>query len=147
MTLDNYISLISAGIAFVGLWLLMRQTAMESIVKIHGGNRELLLHGFDHPQLFAILADDENADPVLERRYLQLWFNHFPLINTFLNQSFLRGELKRTLVNDLVDFMTLENARRYWVKYGRFYPDSFQALVRKIVKKEPPPGGGGSNDT
>jgi hypothetical protein len=154
MSLDNYVAIFSALVSFTGLLLVVlqlrdsnKQRQSESLVEIYDINRQLLSLGFEHPQLFAVLADDQHANPVFERRYLQLWLNHFSLINAYVNQSVLKGELKESLVSDLADFMTLKNAQQNWAKYGRYYPASFQALVNGFVQtKEPPPGGGGSND-
>jgi len=152
MSLDNYISLGSALIAFAGLFLVVlqlrdstRQRQSESLVQVYDVNRQLLSLGFDHPQLFAALTDDQKTDPVLERRYLQLWFNHFSLVNTYLNQAALRGELGESLVSDLADFMTLKNAQQHWARYGRHYPASFQSMVKRLIEtEEPPPEGDGS---
>jgi hypothetical protein len=143
MTLDHYVSIFSAAISFVGLLLVVlqlrdsaRQRASQSLVEIYDMNRQLISLGFSHPELFAILADAKDPDPVLERRYLQLWLNQFSLVNSYLNQSVFKGELKESLVSDLTDFMTLNNMQHHWRKYGRFYPASFQALVDGIIKKK-----------
>lgn len=93
MTLDQSIALFSAtvscvGLVFVGLQLRdgTRQQRSQSLVEIYGMNRELISLGFTHPQLFDVLAG-KNTDPGLERRYLQLWFNQYSLVNTYVNMS------------------------------------------------------------
>jgi hypothetical protein len=143
MSFDHYVAMISALIAFVGLLLVAlqirdgtRQRQSKSLVEIYDMNRQLISLGFDHPELFAVLAD-EKTDPVLERRYLQLWFNQYSLVNAYLNQSLLKGELQESLVRDISDYMTLKNARHHWLEYGGFYPVSFQKLVNEL-KNEPP---------
>ncbi len=146
MTLDQGIALFSATIAFVGLVFVgfqlrdgTRQQRSQSIVEIYGVNRELISLGFSHPQLFEVLADAKKADPILERRYLQLWLNHFSLVDTYLTLAVLKGDLKESLVRDLTDFMTMHNAQRHWQKFGQFYPASFQKLVDDVIKKNEPP--------
>ena len=102
MSFDHLVALASAVISFTGLLLVViqlrdstRQQQSQSLVEIYGMNRELITLGFSHPELFAILADDKHSDPVLQRRYLQLWLNHFSLVNAYLNQSLVKGELKK----------------------------------------------------
>jgi hypothetical protein len=145
MTLDQGIALFSAtvsffGLVFVGLQLRdgTRQQRSQSLVEIYGMNRELIALGFSHPQLFDVLAGNK-ADPVLQRRYLQLWFTHFSLVNAYVNQSVLKGDLKESLMRDLTDLLTLKSALHHWDIYGRFYPESFQKLVGDILKKNEPP--------
>jgi hypothetical protein len=82
VSLDHFVSVFSALLSFVGLILVViqfrratTQREAESLVKLADINRELLSLGFDHPQLFPILEDSPKVDPVLERRYLQLWLN------------------------------------------------------------------------
>jgi hypothetical protein len=147
MTLDHWVALFSTVISFVGLVFVAvqlrdanRQRESDSLVKIYDINRELLSLGFSHPQLFAILNDADNADPVWERRYLQLWLNQLSLIHTYLKRSTIRGELKDSLEQNVGDFMTMNNMRRQWHERGKAYPASFQKLVNDMIEKhEPPP--------
>lgn len=146
MSLDHYVSLFSAGVSFVGMMLVVlqlrdsnKQRELESLVEVYDINRQLLSLGFSHPKLFAILADAENADPVWERYYLQLWLNQFSLIHVCLNQSVFKGELRDSLIGDLSDFFTQENMRRHWRHHGSFYQASFQKLVNGIIKNHEPP--------
>jgi hypothetical protein len=146
VSFDNYIALSSAlialiGLLFVGLQLRagLKQQQAQSLVEIFSTNRELLSLGFDHPKLFEVMTDDETIDPVIERRYLQLWLNQFLLIHTYFNQSVLKGELKDSLIRDLSDFFTQKNMQKHWHRYGRFYPESFQKLVNGILEKIEPP--------
>ena len=142
MTLDHAVSLFSATLSFVGLMLVVyqlrastKQRESDSIVKIYDINRQLLTLGFSHPQLFDILTDAPNADPMWERRYLQLWLNQLSLILTFLNSSVQSTELKACLRQNLTEFFSYENMRRHWKDNAVFYPESFQTLVNEIVKK------------
>ena len=71
MTLDHFVSLFSAAISFAGLLLVVlqlrdsnRQKEAESLVELYDINRQLLSLGFSHPQLFTILEDAKNADPL-----------------------------------------------------------------------------------
>jgi hypothetical protein len=148
MSLDNYIALLSTAISFLGLLLVVlqlregvRERRSESLVEIYDINRELLSLGFEHPALFAIFEDAKDVNPVLERRYLQLWLNQFSLIHSYLNDSVFRGELKESLIRDLSDFLAQENMQRHWKRYGAFYPVSFQTLVNGIIQKNEPPFG------
>ena len=147
MSFDPWVSLFSAAISFVGLLLVAvqirdgtRQRESDSLVKIYDINRELLSLGFSHPQLFAILNDASHADPVWERRYLQMWLNQLSLIHTYVKRAAIRGELKDSLEQNVRDFMTMKNMRRQWHEHGTSYPASFQKLVNDLIaKNEPPP--------
>ena len=146
MLLEQWVSIFSASISFVGLIFVAvqlrdanRQRESESLVKIYDINRELLSLGFSHPKLFAILNDEQNADPIWERYYLQMWLNQLSLIHTYLQDSVVRPELRESLIVALTEFMTAENMRRHWKAKGRFYPASFQKLVTGIIEKAEPP--------
>ncbi len=146
MSLDHIVSIFSAAVSFIGLLFVAlqirastRQRESDSLVKITDINRELLSLGFSHPQLFTIMEDGKTADPVWERRFLQLWLNQFSLVHSYLTQSVLRAELKENLERDLSDFMAMENMRRHWQRYGMLYPASFQKYVNAILKKVEPP--------
>lgn len=142
MSFDHYVSLLSAVISFLGLLLVVLQLRdgnkhqeMASLVEIYDINRQLISLGFSHPQLFAILRDATNADPVWERRYLQLWLNQLSLIYSYLRRSVFEDELKEWLERDIADLMTMENMRRHWQRHGAFYPASFQEMINNSLKK------------
>jgi hypothetical protein len=146
MSLDHYVSIFSAVISFTGLLLVVlqlranrRQQEMESLVEIYDINRQLLSLGFSHPKLFPIMEDAKNADPVWERRYLQLWLNQFCLIYMYLKRSVLNVELREPLERDLADFLVMQNIRNHWRQHGAFYPASFQELVNGLIQKNEPP--------
>ena len=144
--LDQVIPLLSPAIGFAGFLVVIyqlrrgsKQRELDSLVKVYDINRQLLTLGFSQPALFDILADMENADPVWERRYLQLWLNQFALIHSYIHESFFKRELKERLARDIADFMTQENMQRHWRHHGSFYPVSFQKLVNDIIEKSEPP--------
>jgi hypothetical protein len=146
MSVDHYVAIFSAAISFAGLLLVAlqirdstKQRESESLVELYDINRQLLSLGFSHPALFQILEDTKTADSLWEKRYLQLWLNQLSLSHAYLQQSVVQPELRASLERNLVDFMTMENMRRQWQQYGRFYPDSFQKYVNEILKKIEPP--------
>lgn len=127
MTTDQCIALFAASISFAGLVFVgiqirgqTKQQTLQAVVEIYATNRELIFFGFEKPQLFEVLAG-KNTDAVLQRRYLQLWFNHFSLIFAYLDLSVLEGELKDIFLRDLKDFLSLESAKHHWHQYGQFY--------------------------
>ncbi len=148
MTLDNCISLVSAVIAFAGLFLVAwqirastKQQELQSLVKIYDINRKLLTLGFNHPSLFDILDDAKHENPVWQRRYLQLWLNLFALSQHHVKESVFKDDLKESLTRDISEFMSLKNMREHWSRFGPFYPVSFQKMVNDIIKTkngEPP---------
>ena len=145
MSFDQIVSLSSALISFAGLLLVAwqlrdgnRQQELASLVEIYDINRELISLGFSHPQLFAILADTNDADLVWERRYLQLWLNQLSLIHSYLKRSVYDTELKECLARSVADFMLMENMRSHWEKYRQFYPASFQRMVDDCTKNVKP---------
>jgi hypothetical protein len=146
VSLDHFVSVFSVVIAFLGLLLVAiqmrnatRQREAESLVKLTDINRELLSLGFSHQQLFPILEDADDADPVWERRYLQLWLNQLSLVHLYLKRSVVDNELRQSLERSLADFMTLKNMRRQWQRDRATYPDSFQRLVDGLIAKGEPP--------
>jgi hypothetical protein len=146
MSLDHWVAVFSAVISFVGLLLVVlqlrdttRQRESESLVELFDINRQLLSLGFSHPALFPILEDTKTADPLWEKRYLQLWLNQLSLTYAYLQRSVIQPDLKESLERNLADFMMIENAQRHWQRYGLFYPASFQKYVNGILKKVEPP--------
>jgi hypothetical protein len=126
-------------LGFCGLLLVVwqlrdgqRQRESSSLVEIYDINRELLTLGFSHPQLFDVL-DGKSADPVWERRYLQLWLNQLSLIHTYLQRSVFEPELEEWLEREVADFMTLPNVQRHWQQHRPFYPASFQRMVDDML--------------
>jgi hypothetical protein len=134
---------IVAGLVFAATQLrdANRQRESDSLVRVFDNNRQILSLGFTHPKLFGILSDAKDSDPVLTRYYLQLWFNQFSQIHSYLKRSLFRGELKESLDRDLSDFIAMQNAQTHWQRFGQFYPASFQKYVDDILKKGEPPEG------
>lgn len=153
VSLDNYISLASAFIAFMGLLLVglqlrdsTDQRRLESVLEIYGINREIIALGFTNPELFQILHG-QKADPLVERHYLQLWFNHFALIHSFQKRKFFPVDLRESLEQDIRYFMEEGNARRHWQQNRIYYPPAFQTYIDHLTPSKadvpmerPPPG-------
>jgi hypothetical protein len=146
MSLDHYVSVFSAAVTFAGLLLVAvqmhratRQREMDSLVKLYDVNRELLSLGFSQPELFKILNDAPDADPELQRRYLQMWLNHLSLLHFFLNRSVFRRELKDSETKALAEFLMHNNMRQHWLENRDIYPKSFQKRVDKLLQKGEPP--------
>jgi hypothetical protein len=141
MSWDHWVSLFSSAISFFGLLLVARQMRgstkqreSESLVKLYDINRDLISLGFSHHSLFQVLEDKKAADPLSQKRYLQLWFNQLSLTHVYLQHSVVQPELRESLERNLADFMLMENARQHWRQYGMFYPASFQSYVNGIEK-------------
>lgn len=139
MPFDQIVSLSSAVISFIGLLLVAwqlrdgnKQRKVESLLQIYGINREIITLGFSNPELFQILHG-KKADPILERHYLQLWFNQFALIHSFYGRKFFPPEMQESLEQDIHDFLTQENMRRYWLHQRIYYPESFQVFIDRLA--------------
>jgi hypothetical protein len=144
--LSEFVPFFSPAISLAGFLVVIyqlrrnsTQRELDSLVKIYDINRQLLTLGFSHPQLFQVLADAENVDPVWERRYLQLWLNQFSLLHSYMYESFFKRELKESLTREIADFFGTENMQRHWRHHGSFYPQSFQDFVNDLRKKNEPP--------
>ena len=140
MPFDQLVSLFSALISFVGLvfvaWQLRdgnKQRKVESLLHIYAINREIISLGFSNPELFQILHG-KKADPILERHYLQLWFNQFALIHSFYGRNFFTPEMQDCLELDMRDFLAQDNMRRYWLHQRIYYPESFQRFIDELAK-------------
>lgn len=142
-TLCSFVGLICSfiGLMFVALQIrdATRQRETESIVKLYDANRQLLSLGFEHPALLKILEDKKIADPVMQKRYLQMWLNQLSQMHLFQQRSVVHGELQDELRRNLEDFMSMDLMRKHWHEYGSFYPQSFQRYVNDILKKDEPP--------
>ena len=146
MSLDHFVSLFSAAISFVGLLFVAvqmraanRQRKLESQIRLYDINRELISMGFDKPELFDVLVDKHEVNPVTERRYLQLWLNQLALVNSFKLQGAFQPDVQESFETDFRDIMTMSNMHRHWRKYGKYYPASFQQMVNDTLKKSEPP--------
>jgi len=146
MPVDGFVPFLSPAISFAGFLLVIlqlrrntSQRELDSLMKVYDINRQLITLGFSHPELFDIMADKDNADPVRERRYLQLWLNQFSLVFSYMNDSIFKRELKDSLTRDVSEFLTMENMRRHWRHHGAFYPAPFQTFVNDIIKKNEAP--------
>src|ERR1041385_9352546 len=145
MLSGQWISLFSAMVSFAGLLIVIRQLRtsnkqreLQSLVQVFDVNRQLLSLGFSHPKLFEIMADAPQADPTLERRYLQLWLNQFAMIHSYMKEAVFKRELKDSLTREVAEFFTMENMQRHWRRPGTFYPASFQHFVGDVLNKHAP---------
>ena len=137
MTIDQWIASLSACIAFFGFLVVIvqvrdgnRQRRLESQIRLYDINRELITLGFSNPALFAILnGTDEGRNPVVERRYLQLWLNLLSLIFSFQKAGGFEKEYQESCEHDIRDMITMKNMRRHWEAYGKYYPASFRNWV------------------
>lgn len=143
---DYHLAAVSVVISFVSIFLVVfqlhnhtEQRKLESLLQIKDINRQLLALGFANPELFEILHDSKEVDPVLERRYLQLWFNQMALIHAIHRRGLFPDELRESLERDMRDFLKLENMRTHWRRYGNFYPTSFQQFVDGLMQEGGPP--------
>jgi len=150
MPLEQVVSLFSALISFAGFLLVVfqlrsatDQRKLESLLHVYAVNHEIITLGFSNPELFQILHG-KKADPILERHYLQLWFNQFALIHSFYGRKFFPPEMQESLEQDIRDFLTQENMRRYWLHQRIYYPESFQVFIDGLMgmagaRRERPP--------
>jgi hypothetical protein len=140
MTLDEYVSIISALIALAGLLFVAKQlhdansqTKLASQIQLYDITRELLSLGFSNPVLFEVLTDKKGVNPVLEQRYLQMWLNQLSLIHSFQRRGAFEADVQESFDRDLRDVFGMSNMRRHWQKFGKYYPASFQAYVNTII--------------
>ena len=140
MNIDQWVAVFSASVSFVGLLMVAmqlrdgnRQRQLESQIQLYDINRELISMGFSNPRLFRVLEDAEGVDPVLERRYLQLWLNQLALIQSFQASGGLRKDVGSSFDADLRDMMMMSNMRRQWQRFGKYYPASFRVYVDTII--------------
>ena len=135
VTLDNLLTFV--GLIFVA-WQIReatKQSKLESQIRLQDVNRELISLGFSKPELFEVLKDGKNVDPNAELYYLQLWLNQFCMFDALSKSGNLKPDVRESLEIDFRDMMGMENMRRYWKKFGKFYPASFQELVNNILNE------------
>lgn len=126
------LSFISISLVLVQLNDQMKQRKIDADIRISDINRQLITLGFSHPELFKVLHG-EPADPVVERRYLQLWFNQFDLIYTYKVRGLFSNEVRESLEHDIRDFLKTENVQGHWRQFHQYYPASFQHFVNSLL--------------
>ena len=139
---QEFVPLVSVLISFVSVCLVVVQLRhysvernLESLIQVHETNRELLTLGFSNPELFEILMDSDNVNPVWEKRYLQLWLNQLSLIHAFQTRGIFREDLREALKRDIRDFMAQQNMRKHWRGNGHYYSASFRSFIEKILEE------------
>ena len=135
----NYLAAVSLAVSFVSISLVLAQLydhvanrKIEASIRISDINRDLVSLGFNHPELFGVLQG-ETGDPMVERRYLQLWFNQFLLVYTYQARGLFHTEHRESLRRDISDFLRLQNVQRHWLELRQYYPASFQDFVNRLL--------------
>jgi hypothetical protein len=136
---------LSATLDLISLWGFLvviiqlrdsnRQTKLNSQIRLLDVNRELISLGFSKPELFKVLNDGKNVDPDIETFYLQLWLNQFCIFEALSKSAGFERDVRDSLEVDFRDMMGMENMRRHWRKFGKFYPASFQEVVNQILNE------------
>lgn len=145
MSVDQFVTIFSVTISFVGLLLVViqlrdgtRQRKLESQIHLYDLNRELISLGFANPRLFDILKDAADVEPTLEQRYLQLWLNLYSLVHAFGQSGAIQKGVEESFVTDFRDVLRMKNMRRHWQRFGQYYPASFQQAVNAALKEAGP---------
>jgi hypothetical protein len=140
VTLDNLLTfagliLTFAGLIFVALQMREenRQRKIESQIRMHDINRELISMGFDKPELFEILKGTNQTTSEFERRFLQLWLNQLSMFHSLKEAGDMQKEFEESCDRDLRNMFEKANMRRHWEGVGKFYPASFQKAVNAII--------------
>jgi hypothetical protein len=146
MSLDQWVAIATIAtpvVAFFGLFQVARQLMdgtdqrrMESVLQIYGVNREIISLGFTTPELLQILHG-KKANPLVERHYIQLWFNQFLLIYNFRNRKFFPVDIRESLERDIHYFMEESNAQRFWQQNRIYYPEAFQNYIDRLTPPKP----------
>jgi hypothetical protein len=135
VTLDNLLLFVSVLIVAWQVREATKQSKLDSQIRLQDVNRELISLGFSKPELFEVLKDGKNVDPTAELYYLQLWLNQFCMFDALSKSGNLKADVRESLEIDFRDMMGMENVRRHWKKFGKFYPASFQELVHDILNE------------
>ena len=135
VTLDNLLLFVSVLIVAWQMREATKQSKLDSQIRLQDVNRELISLGFSRPELFEVLKDGKNVDPNAELYYLQLWLNQFCMFDALSRSDNLKPDVRESLEIDFRDMMGMENMRRHWRKFGKFYPASFQTLVNNILNE------------
>lgn len=136
----DYLASVSVVISFISIFLVVfqlqantDQQKLGSLIHIYDINRQLLSLGFAHTELFEILRDTQDADPLWERRYLQLWLNQMALIHFIQRRGLFQADMGDSLEIDIRDFMAMENMQRHWRLHRQYYPASFQRYIDSVT--------------
>lgn len=132
VTLDNLLTFV--GLAFVA-WQMRdanRQRKLETQIRLYDINRELIAMGFSDDELFKVLEDSDKVDETKERRYLQQWLNQLCLIDSFKRSGAFETDVRDSFEIDFRDMMLMNNMRRHWTRFKKYYPTSFQRSVDNL---------------
>ena len=141
--LVSYCALIVSGcsLLLVGIQvkLLRNQLRLDALIRLKDINRELLVLGFTHPELFEVLNGNA-IDPEKEKRYLQLWLNQIDVIWHGLKSNLFTKDYEAGLRRDISDMFQLESMRKHWniasVYYSRGFVKYINRIIDDIVKDE-----------
>lgn len=128
----NLISLLGLVMVLVELRESNRQKKLDSQIQLNQINRELISLGFAKPELFEILNNSRKADPIVKRRYLQLWLNQLSLVYAFKTSGAFHADYEECCERDLRDMMKMPSMRHHWSEFKQYYPASFQKWVDSI---------------
>jgi hypothetical protein len=106
---------------------------IESQIRMHEINRELISMGFDKPELFEVLNDTGKVDHEVERRYLQLWLNQLSMFYSLKTAGDMQKDFAESCDRDLRNMFKKANMRRHWKDVEAYYPVSFQNAVNAII--------------
>lgn len=136
----DYLAAVSLVFSFVSIFLVIfqlhnhtEQRKIESLIQIYDINRQLLTLGFSMPELFDVLHDGKNSDPLRERHYLQLWLNQMALIHAITRRGFFPPDQRDSLERDMREFLAQGNMQQHWRLFRHCYPVSFQTFVDALV--------------
>src|SRR5437016_6124612 len=75
-----FVSLATFLFVVVQVRAYLRQLRFDSLSRILETNRELLVIGFEHPDLLSVLEGEPLQDSRRQKRYLQLWINQMNMM-------------------------------------------------------------------
>src|ERR1700741_5486965 len=100
MSWDHLMPYIALAVSFLALVIAylqyrgnIRQQRVQSAIQIFDANRQILSMGVSRPELFKFLLD-KHVEPVIERRYLQLWINQFAQMPPYSAEFRVNREMK-----------------------------------------------------
>ena len=127
-----FFTLVTAVFVLIQVRLFRRQLKFEVLLQIKTINRELLLLGFDRPELFDVI-NGEGQGTEAEKRYLQLWLNQIDLIYHAKCSRLLTPEYISALERDIADFFKIDRARQLWREVRHYYPPGLQHYLDRVV--------------
>jgi len=133
-TLALLVAIGSGAFVAVQVRAYLRQLRFDALSRILEVNRQLLLVGFEHPELLTVLEGQTIADFRMQKRYFQMWLNQVHLMwlahkENLIDETYWDGHSR-----DFISLANLENFKTHWEGAKTYYEGEFRVFVDSLIQ-------------